>query len=349
MLSILTRCRFPWTAALALTLASTGTSVWAQAGPVPAPPSIAAPPTLPPPPPPQAPPPNLPPPPVKGGPAGVAAVVNGQQITDTQLSKTALQLSGTQALKVLIVDTLIAQAAAKQGITVTPAQLDARMAILEQEVNSSYPGGFTAFIASQDSSLAAIRDNVRVDMLAEDLATKGQAPVHRVHVHYLVVLTVNPNGSPTIKPHTQAEAKAIIAQAQHDLKAGMTFEAVAAKYSEDPGKNNGGDLLGQDGQPMVLGPENALPNTAASFDPTFVNAALALKPGEITPTPVYSPKFGYFLIEAVSTSEHPMNVVTKKSDEVLYFKVEQADARNAAQAYLRTLLQNAKITSYFMP
>lgn len=348
MLPILTRRRSPWTAAIALMLASAGPSAFAQAVPAPPPPpsAVVAPPSLtPPPPPPQAPPPNLPPPPVKGGPAGVAAVVNGQQITDTQLAKTAVQLSGTQALKVLIVDTLIEQTAAKQGITVTPAQLDARMAMLEQEVNDShYPGGFTAFLASQDSSLAAIRDNVRIDMLAANLATKGQPPVHRVHVHYIVVLTADPNGAPGIKPHTQAQAKAIIAQAQHDLKAGMTFEAVAAKYSEDPGKNNGGDLIGPDNQPALIGPESA-----TSFDPTFVKAALALKPGEITPNPVYSPSFGYFLIEAVSTSDHPMNVVTKKSDELLYFKAEQADARTAAQAYVKTLLTNAKITNYFMP
>jgi parvulin-like peptidyl-prolyl isomerase len=327
-------------------LASAGPGAFAQAAPAPPPPAAPAPTPLPPaqlpqapppmsmPPPPQAPPappPNLPPPPIKGGPVGVAAVINGQDISRTQLADIALQLAGTRALRQIIINTLVDQAAKKQGVPVTPAEVNARLALVKQQVGAQYPGGFDAYLAAHDVTTTTVMANLRTDVLAEKLATQGKPQIHRVHIHYLVVLTANPGSNPAIKPHTQAEAKAIIDNALADLKAGQSFEAVVAKYTEDSGKNNGGEI-------GIIGPESA-----GQFDPTFVKAALALKPGEVTTTPVYSPDFGYFLLKAVSTSEHP------GADSSKYDAAEMSDGRLAAQDYLNTLLKSATIKNYYMP
>ncbi len=288
------------------------------------------------PPPPQAPPVsplnNLPPPPVAGGgPAGVAAVINGQTISRAQLSQAALQLAGTTALRQIIINTLVTQAAAKQGVTVTPAEVSARLALIRQQITAQYPAGFDAYLAEHNINEATVEANLRTDLLAEKMAARTAPPVHRVHIHYLVVLTTDPNNDPSIKPHTLAAAQAIIAKAQADLKAGQTFEAVVAKYSEDPGKTTGGEI-------GIIGPESA-----SQFDPNFVHAALALQPGQVTATPVYSAQFGYFLLRAVSTSEHP------GADQAMYAPAEEQDARAAAQTYLEGLLKAAKITNYYVP
>ena len=173
------------------------------------------------------------------------------------------------------------------------------------------------------------RDNLRVRLEAEKLARKGQPAVHRAHIHYIVVLTTNPSNDPTKKPHTDAEAKAIIAKAQADLKAKQTFEAVAAKYTEDSGKGSGGDI-------GLVSPDSPL-------DHAFVQAALALKPGQVTPTPVHSAQFGYFLLKCVSTSEQP------GADAALYDQADQQSSAQAVQTYFQTLLKNATITNYFTP
>ena len=343
----MTRRRSAWTLAVALMLAADGRMAFAQAAPPAVPPAAAQPNPTPPmamppmaappmsmPPPPQTPatpPPNLPPPPVKGGPAGVAAVINGQTITRAELAQDALQLAGNQALRQIIINTLVTQAAQKQGVTVTPAEVDARLAQVRQQVGAQYPGGFDAYLAAHDITMETVQQNLRTDLLAEKMAGKNAPVVHRAHIHYLVVLTADPNNDPSIKPHTQAAAQAIIAKAQADLKAGQSFESVVAQYSEDPGKTNGGEI-------GIIGPESA-----AQFDPTFVKAALALKPGEVTATPVYSPAFGYFLLKAVSTSEHP------GADQAMYAQSQAQDSRASAQTFLESLLKTAKITNYYVP
>ncbi|MBV9850179.1 MAG: peptidylprolyl isomerase [Armatimonadetes bacterium] len=286
--------------------------------------------TPPPPAPPAAPVPSFPPPPVPGGPPGVAAVVNGQSVSRTEVERIALAMAGQQALQQVIANTLVDQEAKRQGVTATPAELDARIAQLRQSLTDRYPGGLDAFLHANNTSLDDLKSNLRIRIEAEKLASKGQKPVHRAHIHYIVILTANPGGDPTKKPHTDAEAQAIIAKAQADLKAGQAFESVAAKYTEDSGKSTGGDI-------GIVGPDSSL-------DPAFIQAALALKPGEVTPTPVHSAQFGYFLLKAVSTSESATG-----PEKALYAQADQQQSRQQVQTYLQTLLKSAKITNYFTP
>lgn len=84
------------------------------------------------------------------------------------------------------------------------------------------------------------------------------------------------------------DAKAIIAQ----LKKGAKFEDIAKKQSKDPGSGqNGGDLDWAN---------------ANSYVPEFSKAMVALKKGEVTPTPVKS-QFGWHVIrlDDVRDSQFP--------------------------------------------
>jgi hypothetical protein len=306
---------------------------------------------MPPPPAPHPAAPALPPPPVAGGPPGVAAVVNGQTITRAQLAQTALAMSGNDALREAIVNTLINQAAKAHHIIITHAEVTARFNEIKAEIDGSYPPGFDAYLQAHNMTASSILSNLRTDVLAEKLATQGKPQPHLVHIHYLVVLTGNPHNDATVKPHTPAEALDIIQKAQADLASGQSFEAVAEKYSDDPSvKVNHGDL-------GVIGAQSS-----GQYVPAFVEAAMKLKPGEVS-APVIVPNYGDFLLKAVSTSEHPINVETHKPDTITppspmggithplpaYDQMEQAQARTAAQAYLATLLAKAKITNYFQP
>ncbi len=282
------------------------------------------------------------------GPAGVAAVVNGQPITKTQVMDLAYQLGGPDVLERLINNTLVEQEAKKENIVVTPAEIDQRIAQIRQQLAQS-PQHVTleALLAQSHETLTNFRESQRLYLDADKMVVKSLPPVNMVHVRHLLVLTGNPANSPMLKPHTDAEAQAIIAKAQADLKSGMTFDAVAKKYSEDPSnKDKGGDL-------GLLGPQGlyntTLPGqTFTPVDPTFQAAALALHKGEVTPTAVKS-VFGYHLIQAVSTSASPLDAQEKASYAAAISAAQQSQLQQAIPPFLQNLRQKAKISNYLAP
>ncbi len=293
-----------------------------------------------PPPPPAAPAPMLPPAAILAAPAppGVAATVNGVKIFRYQVANEALKMMGPQLVNQMILIELIKQTAQQQGVSVSPAQVDARLNLLRQNYAQQVPGGLEAILAQRHQTLDSYREQLQTEILVEALVAKTLPPAPpsalRFHARHLLILTSSPNpqmAPGAASPHTDAEALALIAKAQADLKAGKSFEDVANTYTEDPsGKGRGGEL--------------GLIDAKTQFDPTFLKAALALKPGEVTPTPVKS-VYGYHLIKIDSSSAAPL-----PGDAKLYADAAQLDQRQRVQqaipAYVQKLRANAKIVDY---
>ena len=226
---------------LALMIAAGPLALAAHALPLTAPPA----PNLPPPPPVAPPPTSVP---ARPGPPGVAAIVNGQKITKTQVANQALSLYGPQVLNTMVLIALINQQAAKQHVVVTPAQVNAQIAVIRQRAAAQVPGGLDAVLAQRHETVADFKQQLIPQMEAEALVAKTLPPppaVLRYHVRHLLIATspLGPASAPGTKPpHTKAEALAIVAKAQAELKAGKSFADVANEYTEDPsGKGKGGD------------------------------------------------------------------------------------------------------------
>jgi len=330
ILFFLTRRSPRWPVALALLLAAAPVALAQRPAMVPdLPPS-----------PPAAPPPMLPPAPKPATPAppGVAATVNGVKIYRFQVANEALKMVGPQLVNQMILIELIKQTAQKQDVSVSDAQVDARLTQLRQQYSERVPGGLEAILAQRHQTLASYREQLKTEILVEALVAQTVPPAPaatpRFHARHLLILTNNPNPqmAPGAKPpHTDAEALALIAKAQADLKAGKSFEEVANTYTEDPaGKGKGGDL--------------GLIDATTRLDPTFLKAALALKPGEVTAMPVKS-IYGYHLIKIDSSSAAPL-----PGDAKLYADAAEADRRQQIQqaipAYVQKLRANAKIVDY---
>jgi len=314
----LTRHPSQWPAALALMLAA-APAAFAQVPQVPMNPGL-------PPPPPVAAPPTITP--AAPGPPGVAAVVNGQNIYRSQVANQALEVSGPQILNMMVLVALINQEAAKQHVVVTPAQVDAQLAVIQQQATAQVPGGLAAVLAQRHQSLASFREQLFPQMEAAALVAKT-LPATQYHVRHLLIAVTPASVTTTgaAPAHTDAQARAIIAKAQAELKAGKSFVDVANEYTEDPpGKGKGGDL------PLF--------DATTNFDPNFLKAALALKPGQVTATPVRS-QFGYHLIQMVDTSAAPT-----PADAKLFAQTRRQQVQAAIPAYVQNLRKNAKVVDY---
>lgn len=296
-------------------------------------------PDLPPAPPASPPPMPLPDPlPTTVAPPGVAATVNGVKIYRFQVAAEALKMMGPQLVNQMILIELIKQTAQQQGVSVSNSQVDARLTQLRQQYSERVPGGLEAILAQRHQTLPSYREQLKTEILVEALVGKtvpaALSATPRFHARHLLILTSSPGAqmAPDSKPpHTDAEALTLIAKAQADLKAGKTFEEVANTYTEDPsGKGNGGDLK--------------LIDAKTQFDPAFLKAALALKPGEVTALPVKS-MYGYHLIKIDSSTAAPL-----PSDAKLYAAAADADRRAQVQqaipAYVQKLRTSAKIVDY---
>lgn len=293
--------------------------------------------------PPPPPPPSVPAPPAPAkppakhipGPPGVAAVVNGEKIPLAQVQQLALQLGGADILERLINNALVDQEAKKAGITVTPAEINARLAQIKQQIARQPQGGsLDTLLAQSHETMANFKDSLRLRLEADKLMSKKLPPIVAVHARHILVLTTVPPGSPNVKPHSDEDAKKLIAKAQDELKSGKSWDEVCKKYSEDPSnKDKGGDL--------------GVIATGQPYDPTFLNAALSLKKGQVTPEPVKS-MYGYHLIKVDSTSAAP----TPEDKQALAAAVNAARQQmlqNSLPAYLEKLRQTAKVVNYLTP
>ncbi len=270
------------------------------------------------------------------GPPGVAAVVNGEKIPLSQVQQLAFHLHGADTLELLINNLLVDQEAKKAGITVTPAEINARLVQIKQQIARQPQGGnLNTLLVQSHMTMANFKDSLRLRLEADKLMSKTLPPIVAVHARHILVLTTVPPGSPNVKPHSDEDARKLIAKAQDELKSGKSWDEVCKKYSEDPSnKDKGGDLgIIATGQPYI--------------DPTFLNATLSLKKGQVTPEPVKS-TYGYHLIKVDSANANP----TPEDKQPLAAAVNAARQQmlqNSMQAYLDKLRQSAKVVNYLTP
>ena len=267
------------------------------------------------------------------GPPGVAATVNGETISVSAVKDLAYKTVGPRLVDQMIDNMLIDQAARKAGLVATPADIDAKIADLRKQIAGQMNGrSLEDLVASSGHTMQDLRDSMKTRVEIEKLVSKNLQPVEAVHVRHILIRTQNVGpADPNTKIHSDADALAIITKIQGDLAAGKSFVDEADQYTEDPsGKSNGGDL------PVIT--------PTSPMDPSFLAAAMKLKKGEVTPTPVKS-MYGYHLIYCVSTSSDPI-----PADKPLFDQAEE-NARQAAlgqqaQTYVQTLKSQAKIVNY---
>lgn len=246
------------------------------------------------------------------------------------------------ALEQLITAKLQLQQAQKLGLTASDADIaKARQQVVTQSGIAEKLGlKPNASISDIDAALAkngqpSIEDRLPDDTLRQNVlldkmqtyqnnqvnVTEQDARSFYHEFHTRHILISNKTRSDV---QAQAQAQQIIAKAKAP---GADFAALAKQYSDDPGtKDKGGD----DG---FIGPDNNF----NGYVPEFTAAAIALKPGEVTSTPVKSPQFGYFVIKLDGVKDNlPKDFDKNKAQYIAQAKEQkQGAARQAAITALK--------------
>ncbi len=228
--------------------------------------------------------------------AGAAATVGDSRITTTQLSDLvdraladpqALQQLGTdkvvfqrQALSRLINHDLLAEAGRREGVRITPGQVDSRLAEFEQQA-----GGPQMLVQQAAANGIAepdlkpfISDLVLSDVLGDSLTADVPVPKEQLAAAYEQSAARNDQvHAAHILVPTQKQAESILEQVKADPGA---FADLAATFSTDTSNKDKGGDLGFAGR--------------GQFVPAFEKAIFAAKPGEVV---LVKTEFGFHVVK----------------------------------------------------
>ena len=211
-----------------------------------------------------------------------------------------------QVFEQLVNVELAQQLAKAEGITVSDEKLNAEIETTRTSILTS--GTYTDwanFLAVNKIDDTYFRDRIRESLVIDELVAAHGGPTEAEQVHAQHILVAD-----------EATAKKVL----EELKAGKTFEELAAAYSTDTGsKDSGGDL--------GWFPKGAM---VAAFE----EAAFSLPVGQVS-EPVQS-DYGYHIIKVLGKEVRPMDADMLAEAQQQAFGVWFQEQK--AKAQIETLL-----------
>lgn len=249
----------------------------------------------------------------------LAAVVNGQPITLTEFERErarrafGLEVEPATAaafdaavLQSMIDQVLIGQAAAREGIVVTDAEIDAELAI-QADIAASNGQSLEEIVASQLYTMDEYREALRDMLLAgkmSEIAAAVSPYAPQVHSRHILVAD-------------EATARQLLTQIQQ----GADFAQLARDYSLD-------------GSTAPTGGDLDWVSRGDLLQSEVEDVIFALQPGTLYPEPVKS-SLGYHIIEVLERVEdRPLSqaaLAEKKQQAFLDWLQAQRDAAEIVQ------------------
>jgi parvulin-like peptidyl-prolyl isomerase len=273
----------------------------------------------------------------------VAALVNGEPITEAEWLTRLRLMAGKNALDSLVQDKILHQEARKNGIVVSPAEVDAKAAENEKNTRARFgqPAQFENALKQRGWSVASYRDYLRhvaelqllQEKLTKKLGEKVQVTDKEVQDLYekskfqfmqpaevkIAQIMINFAGLDDASQNkTKADAAAILEKAKAP---GADFTVLAKQYSQDTAsKDKGGEL-----------PWMSFSSYGQLFDQVVMAAPVGL-----VDQPVRSYK-GYHIVKVLD--KHPQR--TRPFDEVKADLRKRLLDQRQAQQY-RDYMQKAE-------
>jgi foldase protein PrsA len=261
----------------------------------------------------------------QGGGGGDIATVNGQKISRAQFDvKLEALPQAKTVLNQLVQAVLVDQYARDNKLDIADADVSKKL----DEIKARYPAGqFDAAIKAQGFSDFEVHNIIRQQLVVERAVGKD------IDVTEGDIKKYFDQSHATLDKGEQLHARHILVAdektaklVESKLKAGETFEALAAKYSVDPGSKDKGGDLGFFGKGQMV--------------PVFEKVAFALKPNEIS-APVKSP-FGYHVIQAIEHKPAEKATLAGSHDKIKELLTQQKEQLQIP-LFLQTLRSKAKI------
>jgi foldase protein PrsA len=279
---------------------------------------------------------------------GVAARVNGQAITTADVQAQLDQLKKQypnmftgadgegrlldfkkRILDNLVNQTLVEQAAKKQGITITDADIQKQIDQLKSgfKDQAQFEQALTSAGMSTDALKTQIRNQLLTQKLIEKLSTSAKVTDADIKAYYdknkqqFYQAAAKRASHILFKPSDKAQAQKVL----KELQGGADFAALAKKYSTDTATaSKGGDL----GWPT------------APYVPEFQAALDKLDKGQMSVL-VQTP-YGWHIIKVTDTRAAVQQTIdqVKKQIEQIILQQRRADSY---QQYLNQLRKDAKI------
>lgn len=240
----------------------------------------------------------------------------------------------------LVAYRLLKQEVKQRPLTVTDADVDARIAAFKQQMGTE--ANFKAALQAQQITEAKLREDARTDLLVSklldqevnqkilvkptDIATFYEKNPDRFqqgetlrasHILVLVPAEANVQARTALRGRAEAALKA--------AKAGQDFAKLARQYSQDASAQRGGDLGFFPRGQMV---------------PAFDQAAFALAPGQVSD--LVETQFGFHIIKAVE--KRPARVVpfVEVAGQIQQF-LEQEQRQEKSKALVDQLKAKGKV------
>jgi peptidyl-prolyl cis-trans isomerase C len=280
----------------------------------------------------------------------VVARVNGEDVTAGELTQAIARIEAQlgaplppeershvvrEILDQLIAFRLLTQAVAAEGLTMPDAELDAELALVQNQFPS--PQAFEEALAAQGTTLDTYRAETRRQILVERLVEQAIADELAVTPEQVtafyednpdqfrvgaqvrarhILIGVPEVGTADARAEARSRAEAVLAE----LQAGGDFEALAREHSDDPGSAVAGGDLGYFSQGDMV--------------PTFDEAAFALAPGETSG--LVESQFGFHIIRVVDRQAARMVPLDDVRPQVEQF-LQGQNQQSATQAYIDAL------------
>lgn len=253
------------------------------------------------------------------------ATVNGDKITKTDIYDRMVASSGASVVDQIIQEKLVDQEAAKNKVTVTPAEIDQEIAKIKERMGGELK--FQEALTTNNITLEQLREyqdfRVKVTKLLKPQITlqeetvkaffeenKSQFDKRQVHARHILV-------------DTEEEAKAIKKQ----LEGGADFAALAKEKSTEPAAKESGGDLGTFGTGAML--------------PAFENVVFSLKVNEISAP--FQTDYGWHVAQVLEVKGTAPTFESQKT-EVTEMYID-SKVQELLQPWLTELRDKAKITN----
>ena len=253
------------------------------------------------------------------------------QKLDVKKDKEIIRQLGDQAFNELVLQGILKQEADKKKIKVSQEEIDADLNYIKEMQSQDNDKGFEEFLSKMGLNEKQLREQIETQLIYWKLYGEitPDVKVDEKEIKEFYDKNIQTYKEPAgieishILVNNEKDAKNIITQLNKD----EDFAELAAEHSICPSKEKGGDL--------------GIVNESSGLVKEFKDAALKLKPGEITKNPVKT-EFGYHIIKAGQEQEEKTRSFEEVKNEIR-LKLQQEKSYELFNSYLEDLHKSAKI------